>query len=958
MKINFTLRKAISGLSGALVSHIAFTVFVAFAALLSMLSGELFGQAGTYYNSISTSSPTFVNDLKSRVRSPYNRVSYDNYDETVIANYASINNGNGTRSVFCVYSGYEYIYSGAFTWTVLSREHTWAHSWMPTFPSTQNDQYSDQYMLYPTHQNNANARRSNHPFGYVVNVTYQFLEGKVGTDSSGNIVYEPMDNFKGDLARALLYAVVRYDDVSGNSWSFNWLNNTKLPSLGEDPQSLQLLLAWHRLDPPDKWEIERSNYVQSVQLNRNPFIDRPEYASFIDFNNVTKLSPVFAAEPSNHVTSLASSASGTSVTLNWNDATGSQLPAGYMILAYNKNNYYLPVDGSEYAQDTLLSDGFARVFVPYSGSNSFTFPNLVNNIRYYFTVYSYNGSGAQINYKIDGSLPQTNVLVNPTLATEPANHATGFGITSITSSAIQLSWTDALPGTQPPSGYLLVGNNSGDTTSPSDGLEYIDDLVLSDGLARVNIPYAAANNYTFTGLFAGTSYHFRLYSYNGEGTQINYKTVPLAPQASGTTTGIQSAAVTILADNFSRANSNSLGNTLLPANIPWVETETVSPGSVSVSSSRMKLASTTAGRDAAFADLSQLEGYRQIFADADTTLVWAFNMRQTRADPSGHDNNNYGIAFILGKSTQDLSSGNGYAVVLGQSGSTDAIRIARFTGGMIGNSRFTNIVSGGDYSNQYLSVRVTFQPSGNLWSLYVDSSSAGFPQSDPRNSATQIGSASDSTFTSSALPHAGALWNHVTGASDSAVFDDIYFTELSLKAEISVIPEGLLNESTVRLNMRDTVTAFLMSPDSPFAVMDSAKAVIDSVTFTGSFSFSVSQSGSYYIAVRHRNSIETWSNIPVSFSHGSVRTFDFTSLQGNAFGNNTVQRSGKYCIYSGDANKDGTVDGFDLSMIDNDAFTFVSGYIQTDLDGDGFADASDAAIADNNAFNFVSKIVP
>ncbi len=158
--------------------------------------------------------------------------------------------------------------------------------------------------------------------------------------------------------------------------------------------------------------------------------------------------------------------------------------------------------------------------------------------------------------------------------------------------------------------------------------------------------------------------------------------------------------------------------------------------------------------------------------------------------------------------------------------------------------------------------------------------------------------------------------------------------------------------------MRDTVTAFLMSPDSPFAVMDSAKAVIDSVTFTGSFSFSVSQSGSYYIAVRHRNSIETWSNIPVSFSHGSVRTFDFTSLQGNAFGNNTVQRSGKYCIYSGDANKDGTVDGFDLSMIDNDAFTFVSGYIQTDLDGDGFADASDAAIADNNAFNFVSKIVP
>ncbi|MBX7043406.1 MAG: endonuclease [Ignavibacteria bacterium] len=958
MKIKLTPRKALAGLPGASARYFSLTAFIAFAALLFMIPDDSFSQAGTYYNSISTSSPTFVNDLKSRVRSPYNRVSYDNYDETVIANYASINNGNGTRSVFCVYSGYEYIYSGAFTWTVLSREHTWAHSWMPTFPSTQNDQYSDQYMLFPAHQNNANARRSNHPFGYVVNVTYQFLEGKVGTDSSGNIVYEPMDSFKGDLARALLYAVIRYDDVSGNPWSFNWLNNTKLPSLGEDPQNLQLLLAWHRLDPPDKWEVERSNYVQSVQLNRNPFIDRPEYESFIDFGNVTKLSPVYAAEPSSHIASLASSVTGTSVTINWNDATGAQLPAGYMIIAYNKNNYYLPVDGSVYAQDTLLSDGFARVFVPYSGPNSYTFPNLVNNTRYYFTVYSYNGSGTQINYKIDGTWPQTNVLVNPALATEPTNHATGFGISGITSSAIQLSWTDAIPGTQVPSGYLLAGNNTGDTTSPSDGLEYVDDFVLSDGQASVNIPYTAANNYTFTGLLAGTSYHFRLYSYNGEGTQINYKTVPLAPQASGTTTGIQSAAVTILADNFSRANSNILGNTLLPSNIPWVETETVSPGSLSVSSSRMKLASTTAGRDAAFVDMSQLDGYRPVFSDADTTLVWAFNMRQTRADPSGHDNNNYGLAFILGKSTQDLASGNGYAVVLGQSGSTDAVRIAKFTGGMIGNARFTNIVSGGDYSNQYLSVRVTFQPSGNVWSLYVDSSSAGFPQSDPRNSATQIGSASDGTFTSGALPHAGALWNHVTGANDSAVFDDIYFTELSLKAEISVIPEGLLNESTVRLNMRDTVTAFLMSPDAPFAVVDSAKAVIDSVTFTGSFSFSASQSGSYYIAVKHRNSIETWSNIPVSFTHGSVRTYDFTSLQGSAFGNNMVQRSGKYCIYSGDANKDGTIDGFDLSMIDNDAFTFVSGYIQTDLNGDGFADASDASLADNNAFNFVSKIVP
>ena len=51
-----------------------------------------------------TSSPTFVADLEGRIRSPYTRISYDLFDETNIANFASINNGNGTKSVFCVYT--------------------------------------------------------------------------------------------------------------------------------------------------------------------------------------------------------------------------------------------------------------------------------------------------------------------------------------------------------------------------------------------------------------------------------------------------------------------------------------------------------------------------------------------------------------------------------------------------------------------------------------------------------------------------------------------------------------------------------------------------------------------------------------------------------------------------------------------------------------------------------------
>lgn len=66
----------------------------------------------------------------------------------------------------------------------------------------------------------------------------------------------------------------------------------------------------------------------------------------------------------------------------------------------------------------------------------------------------------------------------------------------------------------------------------------------------------------------------------------------------------------------------------------------------------------------------------------------------------------------------------------------------------------------------------------------------------------------------------------------------------------------------------------------------------------------------------------------------------------------------RHAFYSGDVNQDGTVDATDLSMIDNDAYNFVTGYVKTDLTGDNFVDATDAAIADNNAANFVSVVRP
>jgi hypothetical protein len=118
------------------------------------------------------------------------------------------------------------------------------------------------------------------------------------------------------------------------------------------------------------------------------------------------------------------------------------------------------------------------------------------------------------------------------------------------------------------------------------------------------------------------------------------------------------------------------------------------------------------------------------------------------------------------------------------------------------------------------------------------------------------------------------------------------------------------------------------------------------------------KSGSYYLAVKHRNSIETVSAVPVSFSGMSVN-YNFSDNISKAYGNNLkLLLSGVYGIFTGDINGDGSVNALDLSGIGTDAGNFVSGYVNTDVNGDGVIDALDLIPADNNAAGFVSAKKP
>lgn len=135
-----------------------------------------------------------------------------------------------------------------------------------------------------------NGRRSNFPFGEVSNISWQSNNGsKVGTNNIfgyTGTVFEPIDEFKGDIARMLFYFATRYEnEVTNSSWDApnasisNPLNGTN--NQVYETWYIKLLYKWHTEDPISQREIIRNNEAYNFQKNRNPFIDHPEYVSQI-----------------------------------------------------------------------------------------------------------------------------------------------------------------------------------------------------------------------------------------------------------------------------------------------------------------------------------------------------------------------------------------------------------------------------------------------------------------------------------------------------------------------------------------------------------------------------------------------------------------------------------------------------------------------------------------------------
>lgn len=166
--------------------------------------------------------------------------------------------------------------------------------------------------------------------------------------------------------------------------------------------------------------------------------------------------------------------------------------------------------------------------------------------------------------------------------------------------------------------------------------------------------------------------------------------------------------------------------------------------------------------------------------------------------------------------------------------------------------------------------------------------------------------------------------------------------------------EGLYNEAGM---IPDTVSIELRNPQEPYSLADETKILLDqNGNGTGRFFNAVNQTP-YYLVLKHRNALETWSSAPLVFS-GNQLTYDFTISKDKAFGDNLKLIGSKWCIYSGDINQDGLIRTDDLMMVFSDNIGGVQGMVITDLNRDGFVEIEDLNIVFTNNVLEIKAIRP
>lgn len=225
-----------------------------------------------YYTGITATEGEALKSQLTSLISTNTNTSYNGVREFIYSHLDNIDN-----TVTCVYTGKleTHSYGNTSAPTGMNTEHTYPQSWYENHLPSGGIALAkaDAYHLFPTLAS-VNTSRGNLAFDNVETVTYTYSEAVGytsyrGTNSDGITVFEPADQHKGNVARAMLYMNLRYNlPLSEDSFYI-------------DVNMIPTLIAWHLTDPVDEIELMRNDEIHTYQGNRNPFVDHPEWVTTI-----------------------------------------------------------------------------------------------------------------------------------------------------------------------------------------------------------------------------------------------------------------------------------------------------------------------------------------------------------------------------------------------------------------------------------------------------------------------------------------------------------------------------------------------------------------------------------------------------------------------------------------------------------------------------------------------------
>ncbi len=346
--------------------------------------------------------------------------------------------------------------------------------------------------------------------------------------------------------------------------------------------------------------------------------------------------------------------------------------------------------------------------------------------------------------------------------------------------------------------------------------------------------------------------------------------------------------------------------------------------------------------------------------------VCTYTASGTEFDPTAFGDNCAGAAISYALSGATTGSGTSLAGVVFNDGTTTVTWTVTDASGNTAACGFDVIVTDTENPTITCPSDVTVSPDPDQ--CYASGVVLGSPAANDNCPGVTVSNDAPSTFpvgttvvtwtATDASGNTATCTQNVTVTQCSSVLTLKFFIEGYYTGSGTMTPV-LLNQgvgsSTTEV---DTVTIELHNATSPYAMAESFTGVLQTDgTITCSYPGSV-LGNSYYIVIRHRSAIQTWSAAPVTF--GNSTNYDFSTAASQAYSSNMTDTysEGIWSLYTGDMNQDENMDLLDFPFLESDVNNGLFGYYATDLNGDGNVDLLDFPTMEANINNGIYSIHP